>query len=228
MPGFSHWRPPRCRTEGPKHKALQNRLEVRMLLKTMLRAEAPLLRRFALVWVGQWACEAQTLTTSGRPLCRTLLCRGSVWGTLPTLLSPETQVAGLTGLRCSPSHSKHSDKVALPHPLELLPAPESLTWCGIDTSRVSVNIAGYQQLSLVTSDHWRALKISCGRCSYGGIEKHELATKGMAECETLRAVPNCKLVLMVAYHLLSPTLSIEQAGLMAYLQTPPDAGPSVN
>ena len=43
----------------------------------------------------------------------------------------------------------------------------------------------------------------------------------------LRAVPNCRLVLMLAYHILSPALSVEEAGLMTYLQSPPDAGPSV-
>ena len=32
----------------------------------------------------------------------------------------------------------------------------------------------------------------------------------------LRAVPNCQLVLTLAYHLLSPALSIEEAGLMAF------------
>ena len=43
----------------------------------------------------------------------------------------------------------------------------------------------------------------------------------------LRAVPNCRLILMMSYHLLSPALSVEENGLMAYLQTPPDAGPSI-
>ena len=43
----------------------------------------------------------------------------------------------------------------------------------------------------------------------------------------LRAVPNCRLVLMLSYHMLSPALSVEETGLMAYLQTPPEAGPSV-
>ena len=43
----------------------------------------------------------------------------------------------------------------------------------------------------------------------------------------LRAVPNCRLVVMLAYHMLSPALSIEEAGLMTCLQTPLDAGPSV-
>ena len=43
----------------------------------------------------------------------------------------------------------------------------------------------------------------------------------------LRAVPNCRLVLTLSYHMLSPALSVEEAGLMTYLQSPPDAGPSV-
>ena len=42
----------------------------------------------------------------------------------------------------------------------------------------------------------------------------------------LRAVLNCRLVLMISYHMLSPALSVEE-GLMTYLQSPPDAGPSV-
>ena len=42
-----------------------------------------------------------------------------------------------------------------------------------------------------------------------------------------RAVPKCRLVLMLAYHMLSPALSVEETGLMAYLQTPPEAGPSI-
>ena len=32
---------------------------------------------------------------------------------------------------------------------------------------------------------------------------------------------------MMAYRMLSPALSVEENGLMAYLQTPPDAGPSI-
>ena len=32
---------------------------------------------------------------------------------------------------------------------------------------------------------------------------------------------------MMSYHFLSPALSVEENGLMAYLQSPPDAGPSV-
>ena len=43
----------------------------------------------------------------------------------------------------------------------------------------------------------------------------------------LGAVPNCRVVLMLAYHMLSPALSVEEAGLVTYLQSPPDAGPSL-
>ena len=35
----------------------------------------------------------------------------------------------------------------------------------------------------------------------------------------LRAIPNCRLVLMVAYHIASPALSTEEASLMNYLQS---------
>ena len=40
-------------------------------------------------------------------------------------------------------------------------------------------------------------------------------------------MPNCQLVLMLAYQMLSPALSVEEAGLMTYLQSPPVAGPSM-
>ena len=54
-----------------------------------------------------------------------------------------------------------------------------------------------------------------------------LSSEAWRSARLLRAVPNCRLVLMLAYHMLSPALSIEEAGLMTYLQSPPDAGPSV-
>ena len=54
-----------------------------------------------------------------------------------------------------------------------------------------------------------------------------LPAEAWKSARILRAVPNCRLVLMMSYHLLSPALSVEENGLMAYLQTPPDAGPSV-
>ena len=44
----------------------------------------------------------------------------------------------------------------------------------------------------------------------------------------LRAIPNCRLVVMVAYHIVNPSLSTEEASLMSYLQSLPDAGPVVN
>ena len=43
----------------------------------------------------------------------------------------------------------------------------------------------------------------------------------------LRAVPNCRLVLMLSCHMLSPALSVEETGLMSYLQAPPEAGPTI-
>ena len=54
-----------------------------------------------------------------------------------------------------------------------------------------------------------------------------LPNEAWKSARLLRAVPNCRLVLMLAYHMLSPALSVEETGLMAYLQTPPEAGPSI-
>ena len=51
-----------------------------------------------------------------------------------------------------------------------------------------------------------------------------LPAEAWKSARLLRAVPNCRLVLTLAYHMLSPALSVEETGLMAYLQTP---GPSV-
>ena len=54
-----------------------------------------------------------------------------------------------------------------------------------------------------------------------------LPVEAWKSARLLRAVPNCRLVLMLAHHMLSPALSVEETGLTAYLQTPPEAGPSV-
>ena len=54
-----------------------------------------------------------------------------------------------------------------------------------------------------------------------------LPTEAWKSARLLRSVPNCRLLLMMSYHLLSPALSVEESGLMAYLQTPPDTGPSI-
>ena len=54
-----------------------------------------------------------------------------------------------------------------------------------------------------------------------------LPTEAWKSARLLRAVPNCRLVLVLAYHMLSPALSVEENGLMAYLQSPPEAGPSI-
>ena len=52
-----------------------------------------------------------------------------------------------------------------------------------------------------------------------------LPTEAWKSARLLRAVPNCRLVLMLAHHMLSPALSVEETGSMACLQTPPEAGP---
>ena len=54
-----------------------------------------------------------------------------------------------------------------------------------------------------------------------------LPAEAWKSARLLRAVPKCRLVLLLAYHMLSPALSVEETGLMAYLQTPPEAGPSI-
>ena len=54
-----------------------------------------------------------------------------------------------------------------------------------------------------------------------------LPSEAWKSARILRAVPNCRLILMMSYHSLSPALSVEEKGLMAYLQTPPDAGQSI-
>ena len=55
----------------------------------------------------------------------------------------------------------------------------------------------------------------------------KLPAEAWKSARILRAIPNCRLVLMLSYHFLSPALSVEENGLMAYLQAPPEAGPSV-
>ena len=60
-----------------------------------------------------------------------------------------------------------------------------------------------------------------------GLTSLNLPTGAWKSARLLRAVPNCRLVLMLSYHMLGPAFSVEEAGLMAYLQAPPEAGPSV-
>ena len=43
-----------------------------------------------------------------------------------------------------------------------------------------------------------------------------IPVEGWKSARLLRAVPNCRLVLMLAYHMLSPALSVEENGLMAF------------
>ena len=45
-----------------------------------------------------------------------------------------------------------------------------------------------------------------------------LPAEAWKSARILIALPNCRLVLMMSYHLMSPALSVEDNGLMAYLQ----------
>ena len=65
-------------------------------------------------------------------------------------------------------------------------------------------------------------------CASRGCADVSLPPEAWRSVRLLRAVPNCRLLLILAYHLVSPALSIEEAGLMTYLQAPLDAGPSVS
>ena len=77
------------------------------------------------------------------------------------------------------------------------------------------------------SNHRRKVAFTCRRDTHGRSYHIESTSRSLESARILRAVPNCRLVLMMSYHLLSPALSVEENGLMAYLQTPPDAGPSI-
>ena len=63
-------------------------------------------------------------------------------------------------------------------------------------------------------------------CAFIGTMNLPLEARQCAKL--LRATPNCRLVLMVAYHIVCPELSAEEASLMSHFQTPPDAGPALN
>ena len=82
-------------------------------------------------------------------------------------------------------------------------------------------IIHFQQISRAAALYVRAL--------LGGIKRalEILPTEAWKSARLLRAVPHCRLVLMLAYHMLSPGLSVEESGLMTYLQTPLEAGPSI-
>ena len=62
------------------------------------------------------------------------------------------------------------------------------------------------------------MALPCGRKSYGGVEKSEPSQEAWQCARLLRAIPSCRFVIMAAYHIMSPALSIEEANLMNYLQ----------
>ena len=53
------------------------------------------------------------------------------------------------------------------------------------------------------------------------LRNMSLPLASWCSAKLLRAIPNCLLVLLIAYHMMSPALSTEEASLMSYLQTPP-------
>ena len=57
------------------------------------------------------------------------------------------------------------------------------------------------------------------------LRNMNLQSEAWRSAKLLRAIPNCRLGLMTAYHLRSPALSTEEASLMGYLQS---AGPAIN
>ena len=68
----------------------------------------------------------------------------------------------------------------------------------------------------------------CKKTPFFGQNSSARPSCGIYQARLLRAVQNCRLVLMLPHNMLSPALSVEEAGLMTYLQSPPDAGPSVS
>ena len=85
----------------------------------------------------------------------------------------------------------------------------------------------HNELSLVSGNHRRKVALTCRRGSHGSTYLSKSPSEAWKSARILRAVPNCRLILMMSYHLLSPALSVEENGLMAYLQAPPDAGQSI-
>ena len=80
---------------------------------------------------------------------------------------------------------------------------------------------------MVRADHRREVACNAEGVLMVALTNLNLPPEAWKSARLLRAVPNCRLALMLSYHMLSPALSVEKTGLMTYLQAPPDAGPSV-
>ena len=90
--------------------------------------------------------------------------------------------------------------------------------------RVDATTQNYPWSALTTEEKWHSHAEGALMVALSSLN---LPAEAWKSARILRAIPNCRLVLMMSYHLLSPALSVEENGLMAYLQSPPEAGPSV-
>ena len=90
--------------------------------------------------------------------------------------------------------------------------------------RVDVVTHTYPWSAQTTEEKWHSHAEGALMVALSSLK---LPAEAWKSARILRAIPNCRLVLMMAYHFLSPALSVEETGLMAYLQSPPEAGPSV-
>ena len=90
--------------------------------------------------------------------------------------------------------------------------------------RVDDTTKNYQWAVPTTEEQWHSHAEGALMVALSSLNLPAEAWKG---ARILRAIPNCRLILMMSYHFLSPALSVEENGLMAYLQAPPEAGPSV-
>ena len=68
---------------------------------------------------------------------------------------------------------------------------------------------------------------TCGRCFDGSANNFEPSCRSMEKRSFVESCPQLSLSAHACLSMLSPALSVEETGLMAYLQTPPEAGPSV-
>ena len=90
--------------------------------------------------------------------------------------------------------------------------------------RVDDTTKNYPWATMTTEERWHSHAEGALMVALTSLK---LPAEAWKSARILRAIPNCRLVLMMSYHFLSPALSVEENGLMAYLQSPPDAGPSV-
>ena len=90
--------------------------------------------------------------------------------------------------------------------------------------RVDDTTKNYPWSTVTTEERWHSHAEGALMVALTSLN---LPAEAWKSARILRDIPNCRLVLMMSYHFLSPALSVEENGLMAYLQSPPDAGPSV-